>query len=176
MINEYEHEVEEKPTLNWLIWMMIFVIFILLLCGYALKKHYEPTPEPTANYLTIFRPLNRVQSDTINLTRATTYWCDTTQCDSNPFSTADGSIINPYNPQRWVALSRDLLHRWGGEFHYGDTIEFYSVKHPQINGLWVVHDCMNAKYEMSVDFLMSPEDNFPKLGIGTDVKIITCGD
>jgi len=172
---EYEHntEVENdfKPH-----FAILMAIILLLLCTHLFLKNYnKPQPLPTVNQLTIFRPII-VESDTIHLQRATTYWCDTSQCDSNPFTTADGSVIDPNNPQRWVALSRDLLHRWGGEFHYGDTIEIYSKEHPNVNGYWVAHDAMNAKYEMSIDFLMHPKDNYPKLGIGTDCKIIYCGN
>jgi len=162
---EVEHQVEEEPTASTLTWILLIVIAILLLCGYGLKKHYEPQPLPTANILEIFAPVVP-ESDTIHLKRATTYWCTESQCDSNPYSTADGSIIEPKNPQRWVALSRDLLYRWGGPFHYGDTIEIYSNKFPHLDGEYVVHDCMASKYEMSIDFLMSPEKNFPKLGVG----------
>lgn len=126
--------------------------------------------------------------DSIPLERATTYYPTVEQCDSNPFSTADGSIINPNKYERWVALSRDLIcdpdrreifkndtNHWRGMFHFGDTIEIYSKKHPNLNGEWVVHDCMAPKYEMSIDFLLAPEDNVPKLGVGDDVKIIYCG-
>lgn len=108
--------------------------------------------------------------------RATTYWCTTEQCDSNPFTTADGSVIDPNNPQRWVALSRDLLTRWGGEFDYGDTLDIYSVEHPNFDGEWVVHDCMASRYKMSIDFLIHPKNNKPKLGVGTDIKIIYYGN
>jgi len=172
---EVEHQAEEEPTVKTLIWILWIVIAILLLCGYGLKKHYEPQPLPKANILEIFAPVV-TESDTIHLKRATTYWCTESQCDGNPYSTADGSIINPQNPQRWVALSRDLLYRWGGPFHYGDTIEIYSNKFPHLDGEYVVHDCMAAKYEMSIDFLMSPEKNSPKLGVGEDVKIIYCSE
>jgi len=155
---------------------ILMAIILLLLCTHLFLKHYvyREMPQPTCNHLEIFRPVV-TESDTIHLKRATTYWCTESQCDSNPYSTADGSIIDPQNPQRWVALSRDLLFRWGGEFHYGDTIEVYSKEFPNLDGWYVVRDCMNARYEMSIDFLMSPEKNNPKLGVGTDVKIITCG-
>lgn len=112
--------------------------------------------------------------DTIQMERATTYQPTVAQCYSDPLTTADGSRINPNNYQRWVALSRDLLSRWGGEFDYGDTLTIYSKIHPNLNGEWVVHDCMNSRYKMSIDFLMEPEKNYPKLGIGKDVKIIVC--
>lgn len=165
----------KEKNFEGLFFVLIGILFCLCLFGVYLRSlETKNDSTPTVNKLTIFRPLISVSNE-IPLQRATTYWCDTAQCDSNPYSTADGSIIDPLNPQKWCALSRDLLHRWGGEFKYGDTIEVYSKEHPNLNGYWVVRDCMNAKYEMSIDFLMSPEKNKPKLGVGTDVKIIMCG-
>ena len=75
------------------------------------------------------------------------------QCDSRPLETADGSIISS-SSLRWVALSRNLIARWGGPFEYGDTIH---VWHPdeRLRGRWVVHDCMNARYTDRMDFLRS---------------------
>jgi hypothetical protein len=176
MTHEIEVEKEVEKTFDRLYIRLGIVIALLLVIGTVLEDcETQPKPQPTCNHLEIFRPLV-TDSDTIPLQRATTYWCNESECDSNPFSTADGSIIDPLNPKRWVALSRDLLHRWGGEFHYGDTIEIYSKEHPNLDGLWVVHDCMSSKYEMSIDFLLSPDQNVPKLGVGKDCKIITCGE
>ena len=44
------------------------------------------------------------------------------QTDSTPNQTADGTIINPERASeyRYIALSRDLLRRWGGPFNYGE--------------------------------------------------------
>lgn len=128
----------------------------------------------------------------IDLERATTYYPTEAQCDSNPYTTADGSFIDMeklHNKEiRWVALSRDLIcdaerrelfpndtNHWRGDFHFGDTITIYSKENPQVDGDWVVHDCMASKYKMSIDFLMHPENNYPKMGVGTDVKIVYCG-
>lgn len=84
----------------------------------------------------------------------TVYNSVASQCDSDPLVTADGSKITS-KPVRWVALSRDLLSRWGGEYDYGDTIWVY---HPDVRlcGQWVVHDCMNARFSNRIDF-MNPE-------------------
>ncbi len=126
------------------------------------------------------------QSPFIELDRATTYYCNVNQCDNDPFTTADGSVIDPIklkNKQiRWCALSRDLIwdeYRQGihaegfrGLFEFGDTITVYSKTCPQINGKWVVHDTMNKRYKRSIDFLFDPKNNKPKLGVCTDVKII----
>ena len=75
----------------------------------------------------------------IELDRATTYYCNESQCDNDPFTTADGSVIDPVklkNKQiRWCALSRDLIwdeYRQGihaegfrGLYEFGDTILCY---------------------------------------------------
>ena len=54
----------------------------------------------------------------------TTYNPTRQQCDSTPNITADGTKINPRKATqyRYVALSRDLLSRWGGPFDYGDYV------------------------------------------------------
>lgn len=122
----------------------------------------------------------------IELDRATTYYCNVSQCDNDPFTTADGSVIDPIklkNKQiRWCALSRDLIwdeYRQGihtegfrGLFEFGDTIVVKSNSNPQINGKWVVHDTMNKRYTNSIDFLIHPDNNNPKLGVCDDVKIL----
>ena len=64
------------------------------------------------------------------------------QTDSSPFITATGEHVTPHG----VALSRDLLKRWGGPIDYGDYI--YIEGH----GIKVVNDCMAdywcSQYEM----------------------------
>jgi hypothetical protein len=122
----------------------------------------------------------------IELDRATTYYCEAKQCDNNPLTTADGSVIDPVKLRnkeiRWCALSRDLIwdeYRQGihaegfrGFFEFGDTIVVKSNSNPQINGKWVVHDTMNKRYKNSIDFLIDPDNNKPKLGVCEDVRIL----
>ena len=111
----------------------------------------------------------------IHIERATTYNATVGQCDSDPFTTADGSRIDlaklKSQSLKWCALSRDLLSRWGGLINYGDTIDVYSISSPQINGKWCVRDCMNKRYTKSVDFLFDKNNNVPKLGVCTDLII-----
>jgi 3D (Asp-Asp-Asp) domain-containing protein len=72
------------------------------------------------------------------------------QCDDRPEETADGSRVR--RGVRWIAMSRDLLRRWGGEFDYGDTVYVESPEE-MLDGQWVVHDCMNARFTRRIDFL-----------------------
>ena len=116
-----------------------------------------------------------IKSEFIHIDRATTYNPVASQCDNDPFTTADGSRIDPDKLRdgkiRWCALSRDFLARWGGLFDYGDTIVVGSFSSPQINGKWIVKDCMNKRYTNSLDFLFDARNNNPKLGVCRDLVV-----
>jgi hypothetical protein len=99
--------------------------------------------------------------------RATYYNADPSQCQGDHLTTASGQRIDPDNVQRWVALSRDQLTRWGGSFSYGDTI--LVIGDERLKGEWVVQDCMNARYKRSIDFLL-PMGGM-KIGVLTTIKI-----
>ena len=79
------------------------------------------------------------------------------QCDATPNITADGTKINPKRASsyRYVALSRDLLERWGGPFDYGEYITVEGTKNGQHDGIWQVRDTMNPKWLKRVDFLLT---------------------
>jgi 3D (Asp-Asp-Asp) domain-containing protein len=83
----------------------------------------------------------------------TTYNPTVRQCDSTPNITADGTKINPKRATqyRYVALSRDLLSRWGGPFNYGDYIVIEGTG--KWDGLYQVRDTMNPKWTNRVDIL-----------------------
>ena len=83
----------------------------------------------------------------------TTYNPTRRQCDSTPNITADGTRINPRKATqyRYVALSRDLLSRWGGPFEYGDYIVIEGTNGR--DGIYQVRDTMNPKWTNRVDIL-----------------------
>ena len=91
------------------------------------------------------RIMYRVTVTTYNPTRA--------QTDSTPNITADGTRINPRKATqyRYVALSRDLLSRWGGPFEYGDYIVIEGTG--KWDGVYQVRDTMNPKWVKRVDIL-----------------------
>lgn len=135
--------------------------------------NFKPTKSlKKLNRIRLNRP---IKSEFIQIYRATTYNPVSSQCDSNPLTTADGSLIDLAKLKdqslRWVALSRDFIARWGGLFDYGDTIQVGSFSSPQINGFWVVKDCMNKRYSNSLDFLFDSDNNKPKLGVCKDLII-----
>lgn len=95
----------------------------------------------------------------INVT-ASIYFPVEAQTDSTPLITADGSHINHKKPRkhRWVALSRNLLKKWGGKFNYGDSLQVKGIS-PQLDGIYVVRDTMKKRLRNRVDILVGSNDN-----------------
>ena len=77
------------------------------------------------------------------------------QTDNTPDITAYGTRIriNKASEYKFVALSRNLLKRWGGPFDYGDFILIKGTKNK--DGVYQVRDTMNPKYVNYVDILES---------------------
>jgi len=164
----------------------IIVLFFWLMLTGADKKKTSKHSEPQAEVNIIVQECPR---DTISLVRASYYNAKKEQTDASPFNTADGSKIDnakvKSGEQRWVALSRDLINdqfrnksfgngiHWNGLFKFGDTVELRSNSFPNINGKWVVHDCMNSRYFKSIDLLTYPGVRlFGGKGKIEDVKIV----
>ena len=79
---------------------------------------------------------------------ATVYHAVPGQTDDTPFQTADGTRIDPARvesgEQRFIAVSRDLLTRWGGPIAYGDKVRVRGAG--RFDGDWIVRDTMNRRY------------------------------
>ena len=77
------------------------------------------------------------------------------QTDTSPDITADGTRIriSKASEYKFVALSRNLLKRWGGGFDYGDFIYIKGTKDK--DGVYQVRDTMNSKWVNVVDILES---------------------
>ena len=77
------------------------------------------------------------------------------QTDSTPNQTADGTIIDPKRATeyRYVALSRDLIARWGGPFEYGDYVMLKGTE--GYDGVYQVRDTMASKFINRVDILLT---------------------
>ncbi|WP_101443638.1 RlpA-like double-psi beta-barrel domain-containing protein [Pontibacter ramchanderi] len=137
----------------------------------------SPPSEEKAQELLSPRLIKKVQDypsypdypETFTVT-ATVYYPEKGQTDGNPFITADGSRINPKNPKkhRWIALSRDMLARWGGDIQYGDTVWVRGVSE-ELDGQYIVRDTMNRRFRNRIDILVGRKDNI--YGRWENVKI-----
>ena len=84
---------------------------------------------------------------------ATMYNATTSQCDSDPLITAGMYHINPNkaSEHNWIAMSRDMLTRWGGDFNYGDKVLITGADDK--DGIYTVTDTMNKRYTNRIDIL-----------------------
>ena len=98
-----------------------------------------------------------LSNDTIKSTpyevTATMYYPVSGQCDSDPLLTAGMYKINPNkaSEQKWIAMSRDMISRWGGEFNYGDLVQIKGTEGK--DGIYKVVDTMNKRFTNRIDFL-----------------------
>jgi 3D (Asp-Asp-Asp) domain-containing protein len=101
---------------------------------------------------------------------ASVYYPVPGQTDSTPFITADGSRINEKNPKkhRWIAVSRDLHSRWGGDISFGDSLRVTGLS-DKLDGLYIVRDVMNQRIRNRIDILVGQHDNV--MGYWKDVKV-----
>jgi len=78
------------------------------------------------------------------------------QTDSTPNILADGTRIRVHKASeyRFIAVSRNLLKRWGGWLDYGDFIYLRGTDGK--DGMYQVRDSMNARFVNRIDILESP--------------------
>ncbi|GAB2531273.1 hypothetical protein [Rufibacter soli] len=127
-------------------------------------------PTATVHSLVIPAPPKPAEEPNHVNVDASVYFPEEDQTDADPLITADGSKINERNPRkhRWLALSRNLLARWGGEIDYGDSVKVEGIS-PQLDGVYVVRDAMHRRIRNRVDILVGPHDKI--MGYWEDVKL-----
>ena len=126
--------------------MKYICVILLLLIPVKLSK--------STNYHTT-SDLEYISYSNKTIVTASVYYPTINQTDSTPLITADNSYIDTTklvkNEIRWIALSRDLLTRWGGKFNYGDTV---IVQGTDLDGFYIVHDTMNKKFKNYSDIIL----------------------
>ncbi len=70
----------------------------------------------------------------------TTFGLVDTNCDPNKAS-----------EQKFIAMSRDLLKRWGGKFDYKQKVKLVGCGDK--DGIYIVADCMNERFTNKIDIL-----------------------
>ena len=90
------------------------------------------------------------------------------QTDSTPNILADGTRIRVREASnyKFIAVSRNLLRRWGGFLDYGDWILLRGTSHK--DGVYQVRDTMNKRFVNRIDILESEHIKpymFPKAEI-----------
>ena len=127
------------------------------LCMFLLSLHFDNVMDSTwEENKALKNKVSKLENGTNVISfkvTVTTYNPTTRQCDSTPNITADGTKFKTWKASsyRYVALSRDLLSRWGGPFEYGDYIIIEGTQ--DRDGVYQVRDTMNPKWTNRVDIL-----------------------
>ena len=134
-----------------------YVVLFSTVCMCALMLHFDNVMSDTWKENKTLRNKVSQLENSVNIisfkVTVTTYNPTTRQCDSTPNITADGTKFKTWKASsyRYVALSRDLLSRWGGPFEYGDYIIIEGTD--DRDGVYQVRDTMNPKWTNRVDIL-----------------------
>jgi hypothetical protein len=145
--------------------MKKIIVSIIVLIGLALKPlEATSTKVERTDYAGEINSISRkfyVQTGARAVLKCLTVYNPTVkQCDRTPLVTACNSKIDESKLRdqqiRWMALSRNLLKRWNGQFHYGDTVLVNSGD-PAIDGFWIIKDTMNKRYKNYGDLLFDSD-------------------
>ena len=100
--------------------------------------------------------LNEYETEGISVT-VTMYQPVARQTDSTPNILADGTRIRTQDASnyKFIAVSRNLLKRWGGWLDYGDFILLRGTDGK--DGVYQVRDTMNSRWVNRIDILESIE-------------------
>ena len=136
-----------------------FIMFMYLISVFSITWYADKSMDKMHEKIMTLQEINYELKRQMNVTEfevtVTMYNPTKGQCDSTPNITADGTRINPKwaSSYRYIALSRDLLSRWGGPFNYGDYVIIEGTG--KDDGVYQVRDTMNTRFTKRVDILKS---------------------
>ena len=98
--------------------------------------------------------LNQYETEGMHVT-VTMYQPVQRQTDSTPNILADGTRIRTQDASnyKFIAVSRNLLKRWGGWLDYGDFVLLKGTT--EKDGVYQVRDTMNPRFVNRIDILES---------------------
>ena len=142
--------------------LMAYVLLVVLLNGFfsvnMIEKNKRIYNSQLNNQMAVTETLRSELTEFYKygvVVDVTMYRPNVRETDSTPNITADGTRIriSKASDYKYVALSRNLLKRWGGPFNYGDFILLRGTEHK--DGVYQVRDTMNSKWVNVVDILES---------------------
>ena len=144
--------------------LIAYVILVVLLNGFfsvnMIEKNKRIYNSQLNNQMAVTETLRSELTEFYKygvVVDVTMYRPNVRETDNTPNITADGTRIriSKASDYKYVALSRNLLKRWGGPFDYGDFILIKGTTEGHKDGVYNVRDTMNPKYVNYVDILES---------------------
>lgn len=145
-------------------------LIILFLTFIPARPSFSKTDIPLFSKFSFRRILKQQLPVFTHRVAASVYFPEEAQTDSQPLITADGSRIDrrKIRSLQWIAVSRNLLKRWGGKLHYGDTVLVSGISQ-ELDGNYVIRDTMNRRLKNTIDILVGRTDSI--MGHWENVKI-----
>jgi 3D (Asp-Asp-Asp) domain-containing protein len=135
---------KNKSTAFAIYFFLLPVIAIVLFIAKFINNETEYKPERIVNVDKQYVLDTTLLEDV----RISIYHPTVGQTDKSPTITADGSVIDSEKPQRWIAVSKDLLRI----FPFGSKLNVKCDIAPIVNGEYEVHDTGCAE---GVDILVA---------------------
>jgi 3D (Asp-Asp-Asp) domain-containing protein len=147
---------------TWQNYLLMSIIILLVniagtqkILGYLKERNQENIESLLAENEELKLELRRYE-DTGIAVKVTMYHPVSEQTDSTPNILADGTRIRTQEASnyKFIAVSRNLLSRWGGWLNYGDFILLKGTDNK--DGVYQVKDTMHPRWVNRIDILESP--------------------
>ena len=140
--------------------LALYIALITLTNGWVstsfLKDKNTQLQSIVSENIDLKKKLYKYETEGMNVT-VTMYEPLSYQTDSTPNILADGTRIKVREASnyKFIAVSRNLLRRWGGFLDYGDWILLRGTDHK--DGVYQVRDTMNKRWVNRIDILESED-------------------
>ena len=147
---------------TWQNYLLMSIIILLVniagtqkILGYLKERNQEKIESLLAENEELKLELRRYE-DTGIAVKVTMYHPVSEQTDSTPNILADGTRIRTQEASnyKFIAVSRNLLSRWGGWLNYGDFILLKGTDNK--DGVYQVKDTMHPRWVNRIDILETP--------------------
>ena len=138
--------------------LALAIVLITFINGWISTKLLENKNVQLSEYvrenILLQKKLNKYELEGMNVT-VTMYQPLRWQTDSTPNILADGTRIRTQSASdyKFIAVSRNLLKRWGGWLDYGDFILLQGTDGK--DGVYQVRDTMHPRWVNRIDILES---------------------
>ena len=150
-----------KSNLNRFLLMAVCLLLVNMIGGKKVlgyyKSNYDVMVEELQSENSSLKLELRQYTDVGIPVKVTMYQPVPRQTDSTPNILADGTRIKVREASnyKFIAVSRNLLRRWGGFLDYGDWILLRGTDHK--DGVYQVRDTMNKRWVNRIDILESED-------------------
>ena len=139
--------------------LALYIVLVTVVNGWVstmfLEDKNKQLQSLVSDNIELKQKLDKYETEGMNVT-VTMYEPLSYQTDSTPNILADGTRIrvNKASEYRYIAVSRNLLTRYGGWLNYGDFIYLKGTSGK--DGMYQVRDTMNPRFVNRIDILESP--------------------